>query len=109
MLQGKATQHSARRALGRVWSRERGEGALNGGSEVQKLSLQGDDVLGKGTEAMKANLQLGFQKQSSLKIGSRDRKGVLDHLVFSPTVPTQDCSLQNILCCFHKCHLGQST
>lgn len=66
-------------------------------------------MLGKGTEAMQANLQLGFQKQSSLKIGSRDRKDVLDHLVFSLIVPTQDCSLQNILCYSHKCQLGQST
>lgn len=55
--------------------------------------MQEENVLGKGTEAMKANLQLGIQKQSSLKIDSRDRKGILDHLVFSSIVPTQDCSL----------------
>lgn len=90
---------------------ERGQGKKqhSWGSEAQKL-LQEEDVLGKWTEAMKANLQLGFQKQSSLKIGSRDRKRhISDQLVFSPIVPTQDCSLQNILCRFHKCQLGRST
>lgn len=40
----------------------------------QKLCLQEDDVQGKETEPMKQICSWDSKKQSSLKIGSRDRK-----------------------------------